>query len=158
MFKSRPASERFWEKVDKDGPTPSHCPELGQCWVWVAGIGGDGYGRFRYEKQKMRSHRYAWMEANGQIASNVLVCHKCDNCLCVRPDHLFVGSVLDNTHDRLRKGRQRRRLTDDQIREIRSIYQRNVLGCGYTSVARMFDVDARTVWNIVNGESWEYVE
>jgi hypothetical protein len=26
--------ERFWEKVDKNGPVPAHRPELGPCWVW----------------------------------------------------------------------------------------------------------------------------
>jgi hypothetical protein len=31
--KPRPLGERFWVKVNKDGPVPVHCPELGPCWV-----------------------------------------------------------------------------------------------------------------------------
>ncbi len=26
---------RFWIKVNKDGPTPMHSPELGQGWQWM---------------------------------------------------------------------------------------------------------------------------
>jgi hypothetical protein len=29
--------ERFWSKVDRNGPVPEHRPELGPCWVWTAG-------------------------------------------------------------------------------------------------------------------------
>src|ERR1035437_916757 len=30
-------AERFWAKVDRNGPVPAHRPELGPCWVWEAG-------------------------------------------------------------------------------------------------------------------------
>lgn len=34
-------------------------------------------------------------------------CHKCDNKICVNPDHIFVGSAADNTRDASQKGRLR---------------------------------------------------
>ena len=34
--KKEPLGERFWSKVDKNGPIPSHRPELGPCWIWIA--------------------------------------------------------------------------------------------------------------------------
>src|SRR5581483_10128599 len=40
------AEERFWEKVDKDGPAPDYAPQLGPCWIWTAGRNPRGYGRF----------------------------------------------------------------------------------------------------------------
>src|SRR6478609_5365672 len=37
--------DRFWKKVDKNGPIPAHRPELGPCWIWTGWIcSGTGYG------------------------------------------------------------------------------------------------------------------
>ncbi len=58
-----------------------------------------------------------------------MVCHRCDNPPCVNPAHLFLGTAKDNADDKVTKGRQRgnpdpwgcrRRLTDEQVREIRA--------------------------------------
>lgn len=97
--------ERFWGKVNKDGPAPSHCPELGPCWIWTGIITIWGYGRIKSGGKMHAAHRVAWVLAYGDIPDGLFVCHKCDNPACVRPEHLFVGTVLDNTRDREAKGR-----------------------------------------------------
>jgi hypothetical protein len=82
---------RFW----------SHVLESPACWIWTGNIGPNGYGRFgqRY------AHRlsYEWMR--GPIPEGMFVLHHCDNPPCVRPDHLFLGTAADNSHDMVRKGR-----------------------------------------------------
>lgn len=93
-------TERFWSKVDKNGPVPEHCPELGQCWVWTASYRRDGYGQFGYEgKPSVGAHRVAWIFAEGPIPDGLWVLHHCDNKLCVRRSHLFLGTRTDNIRD-----------------------------------------------------------
>ena len=53
----------------------------------------------------MKVHRVAYEEAFGPIAEGLYVLHRCDTPLCVRPDHLFVGTQGDNIHDMWTKGR-----------------------------------------------------
>lgn len=85
------APERFWARVDKSG-----C-----CWVWTGSCNNKGYGRFDGEY----AHRFSWRLLSGPIPDGLNVLHRCDNPPCVRPDHLFLGTVSDNARDMWAKGR-----------------------------------------------------
>lgn len=82
---------RFWEKVDKNGPTPVHAPELGPCWVWTASLRAKGYGAFGYtlngKTVQDRGHRFSYALHVGPIPARAFVLHKCDNPACVNPTH-----------------------------------------------------------------------
>lgn len=92
---------RFWFRVDK---TPG-------CWVWT---GGRGAGKFDYgyfwtsEKKLVKAHRFSFEMEHGSIPDGMVICHRCDNPPCVRPDHLFLGTQKDNIHDMDAKGRGKR--------------------------------------------------
>lgn len=104
-----PKHARFWSHVNKDGPIH---PVLGtNCWTWknIHRNGRHGrYGRFYIGGKGVGAHRYAYTMFVGKVPEGLLVCHKCDNGLCVRPDHLFVGTNSDNMSDMKRKGRSRK--------------------------------------------------
>lgn len=88
---------RFWATVEV-GPGD---PETA-CWLWQGGHRDHhGYGNFRGHA----THRVSWALSNGPIPDGLIVCHKCDNPPCVRPSHLFVGTIGDNTRDMVQKGR-----------------------------------------------------
>jgi DNA-binding transcriptional regulator YiaG len=95
--------ERFWAKVNKDGPTMPHMAT--PCWVWTAAT-RDGYGNFHGYGQRY-AHRVAWAMAES-LPAGMQVCHHCDNPGCVRRDHLFLGTHQDNVNDKVTKGRQAR--------------------------------------------------
>lgn len=103
-YRSMPAEERFWSKVDKNGPEAR--PGLGPCWLWTAFVKDNGYGNFgRGAGDGVYSHRYSFELASGAIPEGLCVLHRCDVRHCVRPDHLFLGTELDNAQDRDAKGR-----------------------------------------------------
>jgi hypothetical protein len=76
------------------------------CWEWSGGIGKDGYGTFYAYNQFWRAHRFSAKFIKGLTIDNLVVCHRCDNPLCVNPDHLFVGTQQDNMNDMKNKGRK----------------------------------------------------
>lgn len=100
--------QRFWIKVNKNGSVPKHCPELGQCWEWMASKMPFGYGKFSHQSESVYAHRTVWEMINGSIPMNLNVLHKCDNPSCVNPEHLFLGTIGDNNRDRKAKGRHGR--------------------------------------------------
>lgn len=85
--------ERFMAKVTK---TES-------CWVWTAGIGSSGYGRFWCTGGvTIPAH---WYLLDSRPGPGFEACHHCDNKRCVRPSHIFIGTRSDNMNDCVRKGR-----------------------------------------------------
>ncbi len=101
-----PILQRFWSKVDKNGPTPKHQPKLGKCWIWKAGKVKQGYGRFYLRHRKeTRAHRFSLGLVIGNIPKNKMACHHCDNPPCVNPTHLFKSNAKGNTNDAKNKHR-----------------------------------------------------
>ena len=88
--------DRFWLKVDKNGPTPELRPELGPCWVWTRGK-SDGYGMFWINGKQRQAHAVAHEWERGPIPGGFERDHLCRNRACCRPSHLQVVTHAVNT-------------------------------------------------------------
>lgn len=99
----RATEERFWSKVNKNGPVPEYKPELGPCWLWTRALDKDGYGRFTYEGRPGRAYRVAYQIFVGPIPDGLQIDHLCQVHACVKavadehgPAHLEPVTQLVN--------------------------------------------------------------
>lgn len=81
------------------------------CWIWSGYRDREGYGHYSdcsHRQHSRRAHRDMWEYHNGPIPPRMCILHRCDVPSCVNPDHLFMGTHLDNIADRQAKGRSAR--------------------------------------------------
>ena len=168
--------ERFWAKVDKNGPTMPGMTT--PCWVWTAGKDGYGYGVFRRNGKTERAHRLAYEAEHGLLGVGRCALHHCDNPACVRADHLYEGTKKNNAQDRERRGRSnhatgvrhgcathpglrrgerngRSKLTEDRVRDLLREHKQ---GTRKAVLARKYDLSKTSVGHIVSGKLWPHVE
>jgi len=136
------------------------------CWLWKAGTFKDGYGCFTYNGKIQRAHRVSYQLFLGSIPEGLLVCHKCDIRKCVNPDHLFLGTVLDNNLDCIRKNRHGKKgakgekhgsakLTEKQVLEIRQRVNENEIT--QYKAAKLYGVDPALINGIVHRRIWKHI-
>jgi hypothetical protein len=139
------------------------------CWEWIAGVTARGYSypSFWFDGKYGKAHRAAFTMFNGNIPDGACVLHKCDNRICVNPNHLFLGTKKDNAQDMLSKGRgghsknpprgDRRKdskLTTEIVLDIR---RRCDSGESQGSVAKMYGVVQPTIFKIVHRQRWAHI-
>jgi hypothetical protein len=92
------------ERIERNSMPVPEC----NCWVWLLHVSKKtGHGKICINKSSVLAHRAAWIAFNGAIENGLCVLHRCGVPCCVNPDHLFLGTQIDNLADMDRKGRRR---------------------------------------------------
>jgi DNA-binding XRE family transcriptional regulator len=154
-FIGRPIKERFWEKVEKTE----------NCWHWKGCLNNRGYGQISMNGKAVLSHRVSWEIHNGPIPEGLQALHRCDNPICVRPDHLFLGTNSDNHTDMVNKGRCRNGdrkgemnptsiLKRYEVDEIVHLY--NSENLSQQKIADKYGVSRVTINAILRGRNWQH--
>jgi hypothetical protein len=137
---------RFWAKVKVIPQSNSQ-----KCWEWQGGTMPNGYGVASIGKSEtMLAHRYA--ASLSQDITDKVVQHMCDNPLCVRPDHLIVGTQQDNMRDMFVKERSNNKLDIASVRDIRS------KKLSREEYALKYGIAIGTVGDVQRRYTWDWVE
>jgi hypothetical protein len=134
------------------------------CWICTSHKPDKaGYARlFARCGEERLMHRIMYEKYKGKIENGLFVLHKCDNPICINPEHLFLGTHQDNMDDMNNKGRHmslkgeshpRAKLTEEQVKEIRLITH---IGC--RKIAKIYGIDHTTVCYIRKGKLWKHIK
>lgn len=136
------------------------------CHYWIGAVTSQGYGLMYVNEGERRrqknAHRISYEIYKGDIPKGMIVCHQCDNRLCVNPYHLFAGTPKDNTQDMVKKLRGTHgekstsaKLTNRDVLLIREHYKVGVL---QSELAKRFNVLPNCISRIVNNKRWKHLQ
>lgn len=145
---------RFWSNVDRSG----------SCWNWKRCRTPQGYGKVRITGHGWElAPRICWKIIHGHIPNGLHILHKCDNPPCVNPEHLFLGTILDNARDRETKGRGNQAKGEKvynaklNTQQIASIRQRVKNGTPQKTITEEYKLAKSTVSAIIRRKTWKHV-
>ncbi len=138
------------------------------CFVW-AGSRRVGYGALWNGWQMEGAHRVSWALTYGPVPPGKHVLHTCDNRACTTPEHLYLGTDVENARDRVDRGRAANgprmaspgelngnsKLEAGQVLQIRTLYATG--GTSQRKLARQFNVTQPQIGYIVRREQWAHI-
>lgn len=156
MPKDIPLEERFMSFVDK---TES-------CWIWKGAVNSYGYGSFGVDGKVMNSHRVSYQLFKGTIDNGLFVRHLCRTKGCVNPEHLTLGTHLQNMEDKKRDGTVAKgekignsKLTENFVKNLLEEYKSWVGLKFHFAEKKASDarVSPQTIVDILNNKSWKHI-
>lgn len=132
-----------------------------ECLLFAGARNSDGYGNIKFEGEQWRAHRLSWHLQRGPIPAGLDVLHICKKCrACVNIDHLYLGTVEDNTKDRMEQGHQAKgeahgnaELTVEQVIEIRKLKGKQTLAV----TAEQFGVSINCIRDVWHRNTWDHI-
>lgn len=140
----------------------------GGCWEWTGYKFLDGYGGVTIGANRriciLRAHRVVY-SLLFSISKEMLVCHHCDNRICVNPFHLYLGTSKENSRDRVVRGRSNAPcgtskpnslFSNKDIQDIRIAYSKG--NETMKGIALRYGANTVTIFAIIHRKSWKHVK
>lgn len=161
MTVSTPLPERFWAKVNRNGPEQT---DGSRCWIWTGALrkgirGNGGYGLIKVDGVSTGAHIVSWFLFFGEWPTQCVL-HTCDTRKCVNPGHLFEGTRTQNSADRDAKGRTARgekiatKLNEERVRCIRELA---ASGVKHRLIADEHGISESYVGAVISRRKWAHV-
>ena len=133
------------------------------CWLWTASTDQKGYGHLRHGGKDYKAHRLSYEFFKGPIPEGegfhgTCVLHTCDTPNCVNPEHLTLGTNLDNILDMRAKGRDiskgenryNSKLTEEDVAKIKKDPRT------LAQIAADYPVGYKQIGRIKQGVRWRH--
>jgi len=121
----------------------------------------DGYGKLYRNKKYLRAHRFVYEQMFGEIPEGLVVRHKCDNPSCINPEHLELGTIKENSKDKVERNRSAKgteintsKLTEYQVKKIKKELENGTL---VKTLAKSYPVCESTLYKIKNNITWCHI-
>lgn len=122
--------------------------EVNSCLEWQGCYNTDGYPRIHWNgSANGKLHRVVWELHTNKSAKGLIVRHTCDNPRCINPEHLDIGTSLDNVNDRTQRDRSQG-LKQRDVETIKSLFSNKTYSA--KELAAMFGVSNRTIYYTLN--------
>lgn len=135
-----------------------------ECWEWTGSRNQDNWhGQWRNKDGEIElTHRASFRLFKCDIPGGLFVLHKCDNPICVNPNHLFLGTQSDNIKDMWAKGRANPKPSLGSKHGISKLSENEVLQIrGSTesgkSLSEKYGVTQTTISDIRHRRIWKHI-
>lgn len=122
------------------------------CWEWQGHKMNNGYGYISINQNKLLAHRISYKIFKGDVPDDKVLRHKCNNPICIYPEHLLIGDQRDNVHDAIRCGNIKRKLNWSQVCDMRIRHEK---GEAIKDLRREFSIDYKTCQDIIKMKKWK---
>lgn len=153
------------EKGNRGNGKPITYIKKNDCWECTSHSKmNSGYLRINRKYKGTSMHRYIYELYHGKIPEDMVVMHKCDNILCVNPEHFQLGTQKDNIQDMIKKGRKNpakgesigiAKVNNEIARQI--IYMRYVQKMKIIDIRNKFNLAHATTSYVINFKTWTHI-
>jgi HNH endonuclease len=133
---------------------------VGDCRLWK-GVPTTSYPQIRIRGGSKKLTHVVWELQKGPVPPGKDLCHHCDTPSCIRLEHLFLGTDVDNSADAVKKGRHahgathgRHQVTEADVLEIRRL---SAEGMTNVALSERFSVSSTQISHIVTRKHWKHI-